>query len=225
MTFDLHIHSKYSLDSISEVRDIIATAKRRGLNGIAITDHNTIKGAVEAKMINTDKDFVVIIGAEIATEIGDIIGLFLKEEITARNFAGVIEEIHRQGGIAVLPHPYKGHKLDDSVLEKIDVIEVFNSRQSEDGNRKAMKLAERYKKPMVAGSDAHFLSEIGAGRVIINSPDIRNEILNGKVELITNYTPSYGEFFSQVIKFIKSGEYVKIFRLFPGFMMRAFRRG
>ena len=97
MIFDLHIHSKYSFDSISEPKKIIKVAKNMGLNGVAITDHNTTKGGLEAKKINRDHDFLVIVGSEISTEIGDITGLFLSEEIKSRNSMEVIEEIKKQG--------------------------------------------------------------------------------------------------------------------------------
>lgn len=225
MILDLHIHSRYSFDSLSKPKDIIRIAKKKGLNGIAITDHNTIKGGIDARRINHDPNFLVIIGSEIATEMGDIIGLFLKEEIRSRDSIEVIEEIHRQGGIAVLPHPYKGHRLNEEIIRNIDVIECFNSRTSGENNKKAMKLAERYKKPIIAGSDAHFSSEVGACKVILNSADIRNEILNGRVvELETKYTPLYMQSLSQMIKSIKLGKYNEITIRFISLIVNIIRR-
>ena len=212
MILDLHVHSKYSFDSFSKPKNILSTAKKKHLNGIAITDHNTIKGAIEAREINRDRNFLIIIGAEISTEIGDIIGLFLQEEIKSRNSIKVIEEIHRQRGITVLPHPYKnkGHQLNEEIVKRIDAIEVFNSRTTKKNNSKAKELAERYKKPIIAGSDAHFCSEIGACKVIFKSTDVKNEILQGRVALKTKYTPLYLESASQIIKSVKSGKYNKI---------------
>lgn len=207
MILDLHIHSKYSFDSFSEPNRIICAAKRKGLNGIAITDHNTIKGGIETRKINQDQNFLVIVGCEISTDIGDIIGLFLTEEIKSRNSMEVIEEIHHQGGIAVLPHPYKGHKLNDEVIKEIDVVEGFNARTSEEDNSKAIKLAEQYNKPVVAGSDAHFYCEIGASKIVLNSNEVKNEILNGKHKLETQRTPLYRESLSQMIKSIKLCKY------------------
>ncbi len=81
MMFDLHIHSKYSHDSYLSPPQIIKIAEKRGLDGIAITDHNTLKGGIETSKINNKDDFIVIVGSEIKTEYGDVIGLFLNEEI------------------------------------------------------------------------------------------------------------------------------------------------
>lgn len=210
MILDLHVHSKYSFDSLSEPASIIRTAKRKGLDGVAITDHNTIKGAVEAARINSDGDFMIVVGSEIATEAGDIIGLFLADEIKSRESSQVVEEIHRQGGVAVLAHPYKGHRLNNQIIEQVDVIEAFNSRVGKEANRKALMLAQQYKKPIIAGSDAHFCSEIGACRVVIASPDAKARILNGELELRKRETPLYLETLSQIIKSLKLGKYGRL---------------
>ena len=82
MRLDLHVHSKYSSDGYHHPKDIVRAARLKGLDGIAITDHNTIKGAIVASK-HTTPDFTVIVGAEIATERGEIMGLFLTEEISA----------------------------------------------------------------------------------------------------------------------------------------------
>lgn len=161
MKVDLHIHSKYSFDSILEPEKILKVAKKRGLDGIAITDHNTIKGGLEAKKINEDQNFFVIVGSEISTESGDIIGLFLNEEIKSRNSMEVIKEIKEQGGITVLPHPYKGHKNIEEIAKHVDMIEAYNARTSTELNEKAYNLARRLGKPTLAGSDAHLYREIG----------------------------------------------------------------
>ncbi|RLI05513.1 hypothetical protein DRO22_02635 [Candidatus Bathyarchaeota archaeon] len=214
MRLDLHIHSKYSFDSILEPKKIIKVAKKRGLDGVAITDHNTIKGSLEAKKINEDEDFLVIVGSEISTEAGDIIGLFLSEEIKSRNSIEVIEEIKEQGGIVVLPHPYRGHKLNEELIEKIDAIEVFNARSSKIENERSVKLAERYDKPVIAGSDAHFASEIGLGISTITkkgrTEDMRKLLLNCQIDVNNTLSPLYLQSFSQLIKSIKMRKYKTI---------------
>ncbi|MCW3138527.1 MAG: PHP domain-containing protein [Methanophagales archaeon] len=214
MRLDLHIHSKYSFDSILEPKKIIKVAKKRGLDGVAITDHNTIKGSLEAKKINEDEDFLVIVGSEISTEAGDIIGLFLSEEIKSRNSIEVIEEIKEQGGIVVLPHPYRGHKLNEELIEKIDAIEVFNARSSKIENERSVKLAERYDKPVIAGSDAHFSSEIGLGISTITkkgrTEDMRKLLLNCQIDVNNTLSPLYLQSFSQLIKSIKMRKYKTI---------------
>ncbi|MCD6599818.1 MAG: PHP domain-containing protein [Dehalococcoidia bacterium] len=213
MILDLHVHSKYSFDSVSSLQRIITAAQRRGLNGIAITDHNTIRGGIEARKINSAPDFLVIVGAEIATEAGDLIGLFLKEEIQERYSDGVIDEIHQQGGIVVLPHPYKGHELKDELLRKVDLIEGFNARVNEEYNEKAVKLAHEWNKPIVAGSDAHFVAEIGLARTIVNIPageNIKPALLNNQIETSCIQTLGYWVLLSQIIKVVKARQYRRV---------------
>lgn len=188
MSFDLHIHSKYSKDSINDPRWIIKIAKKRGLSGVAVTDHNTIKGSLVIKKINTDPDFEIVMGEEVKTDIGDIIGLWINEEIKSRNWEEVIDEIHSQGGIAVLAHPYRGHKLIEEVAGKIDVIEVLNARTPKKLNEKAHELAVKHHKGFSAGSDAHIPFEIGRGVVITNS-DLRKDLLVGNVKISGKGSP------------------------------------
>jgi len=185
MKFDLHIHSKYSYDSFLSPERIIKVAKRKGLHGVAITDHNTIKGGIEVLKINEDEDFQVIVGAEIRTEYGDIIGLFLEDEITANKFEEVIEEIKSQGGLSVLAHPYRQYKFPEEIIDKVDLVEVFNARSKKRDNRRALHLAANYNKPVIAGSDAHLPFEIGRGSTIVPAQvDLKNAIIDGltKVE-------------------------------------------
>jgi len=184
MKFDLHIHSKYSYDSFLSPERIIKVAKRKGLHGVAITDHNTIKGGIEALKINEDEDFQVIVGAEIRTEYGDIIGLFLEDEITTNKFEEVIEEIKSQGGLSVLAHPYRQYKFPEEIIDKVDLVEVFNARSKKRDNRRALHLAAKYNKPVIAGSDAHLPFEIGRGSTIVPAQvDFKNAIIDGLTQV------------------------------------------
>lgn len=146
---------------------------------------------------------------QILTDVGDIIGLFLSKEIKSRDYEGVIKEIKDQNGIIVLPHPYRGHKLNSKIIENVDAIEVFNSRNNENENIKALKLAKKYNKPILTGSDAHFVIEIGNATTVIKGSDIteiNNNILNASVKS-TEYSPLYLKPASQIIKAIKSKKY------------------
>jgi predicted metal-dependent phosphoesterase TrpH len=170
MKIDLHVHSKYSYDSLLSPERIIKIAKKKGLDGVAVTDHGTIKGGIEALKINKDKDFQVIVGAEIKTEYGDVIGMFLNEEIKSQIFMQVVGEIRDQGGLVVLAHPFrKGIMFPTDLLKYVDLIEGFNARSPKDLNKKARELARSYRMPITAGSDAHLGFEIGRGITIINS--------------------------------------------------------
>ena len=182
LKFDLHAHSKYSYDSFMSVEKILEMAKKKGLDGIAVTDHNTMKGGVEALKINEDKDFQVIVGAEIKTEYGDIVGLFLGEEIRARRFEEVIEEIKSQGGLSVLAHPYRQYNNPEEIVDRVDLVEAFNARSKKEDNKRAYELAKRFKKSMTGGSDAHLGFEIGRGRTIVNSK-VKGELKKGETKI------------------------------------------
>ncbi|WP_292521929.1 PHP domain-containing protein [Methanoculleus sp.] len=209
---DLHIHSKYSFDSLLSPRTILKVAKKKGLTGIAVTDHNTIRGGLEVRKINKDKDFTVIVGSEIQTEIGDIIGLCINEEIRSRVAVDVIEEIKDQGGVIVLPHPFRGHKLNQYIIEQFDAIEVLNGRSTPEENNKALELAKGYNKPFTAGSDAHFAVEIGCVHMrtdIYSSNDIRNNFFFDFEGLQGQQCPRYLVDTSQMIKSLKKMEFLQ----------------
>lgn len=168
MKFDFHIHSIFSYDSLSTPKSIVRKAKKLGLNGLAITDHNTIKGAIETSKI--DKNIEIIIGSEIKTDIGDIIGLFLNEDIKSATFDCVIDEIREQDGFIILPHPYKTFdNIPDQVLDRIDAIEIYNGRISDNLNNKARELSVNKKFLFTGGSDAHLVKDVGRVVTIFNS--------------------------------------------------------
>lgn len=182
MKFDLHVHSKYSYDSNLSPEKIIKSAKKKGLNGVAITDHNTILGGIETSKINKDKDFHVIVGEEIKTEYGDIVALFIREEIKARNFEDVLEEIKSQEGLSVLAHPFRHFKSPEKIINKLDLVEGFNARSKAEDNLKAIEIAKRYNKALCAGSDVHFSFELGMGRTIANE-EIEESLRKGDCEI------------------------------------------
>lgn len=183
MRLDLHVHSRYSKDSRMKPETILRGARKKGLDGIAVTDHNTVKGAIEAKKCRNDGDVEVIVGSEIRTEYGDIIGLFLQEEVTSRRFLEAVDEIRGQGGTVVLAHPYrKNIVFPVELLGYVDMIEGFNARSPATLNVRAQALAARYRKPMTAGSDAHLPFEIGGGQTITNGGSQRS-LLNEKTSL------------------------------------------
>ena len=183
MIVDLHVHSRYSPDSLSSPMDIIKCAKKNGLDAVAITDHGSIEGALHASKANTNKDFLIVVGEEIATERGDIIGLFLSHEIRSTQSEAVIQEIRDQDGIVVLPHPFRGRLEVEDLSRAVDAIEVFNSRERKNRNAKSLDLARRLGKPMVGGSDAHFCLEIGLCTVESETEDLRNDIIKGRIRL------------------------------------------
>ena len=194
--FDLHIHSIYSKDAILKPERIVKIAKKKGLSGIAITDHDTIKGALKTKSVAFD-NFMVIVGAEVQTDKGEIIGLFLNEEIKSRKFAEVIDEIKDQDGITVLPHPCRNRQCDPKdLLEMVDLVEGLNARTSKELNYRAQNLAKNFGLPIIAGSDAHTPFEIGRAQTIIQGgevvfDDIKDYLLKGKAAINGNELSYY----------------------------------
>jgi dephospho-CoA kinase len=171
-TVDLHMHTCFSQDCLSDPAEVIRAAQRAGLDRIAVTDHNEIEGAFAAREIAPD---LVIVGEEVRTAEGlDLIGLFLTERIEKGTpFAETANRVHAQGGVVYLPHPfdkYRGGKEEffDGHVGLIDMVEGFNARVHDARrNERAVRWAERHGLPLGAGSDAHLLSEIGRGRLAL----------------------------------------------------------
>jgi len=195
INFDFHVHSCYSADSLSSPESITKLAKKKGLNAIAITDHNTIRGGLKAKSIDTD-GLNVVIGAEINTDFGDLIGIFLNGEILSRDFGGVVDEIRDQDGLVVLPHPYRRKRFpSNELLKYVDIFEGLNARTSKELNLKAEELAISLKKPMICGSDAHFLFELGDVRNVVENmldydeEELREKIMKTDVRMYAKHRP------------------------------------
>jgi predicted metal-dependent phosphoesterase TrpH len=215
MKYDLHVHSKYSSDGILDPEKIVKTAMKRGLKGVAITDHNTIKGGIKAKKYETE-DFKVVVGSEIMTERGEIIGLFLSEEVKSRDVQGVISEIGDQKGIIVIPHPFDElrhsafHPTEEDV-KFIDCIEGFNSRcVFQKYNAKAVEFGIKHDLTITAGSDAHFLNEIGNGVIITEIEDIREAIMKNDVKVFGKRSSLVNHAGTKVLKLWRKTRIVEI---------------
>jgi predicted metal-dependent phosphoesterase TrpH len=193
--FDFHVHSHYSRDANMVPDRLIRVALKQGLRGIAITDHNTIAGGVQAQK-TCGRPFVVVVGAEIRTAACEIIGLFLTDEISSTDPLTVIDEIKSQDGITVLPHPFRStfppaprrrRGLPPDLLSKIDVIEAFNARSTVQANQHAFALAATLGKPTIAGSDAHWYREVGRAKTWVapfaSEDDLRRHLLAGRTRI------------------------------------------
>jgi predicted metal-dependent phosphoesterase TrpH len=157
-----HIHTRYSFDSLLKPSTILGRARAMKADLLIVTDHESKRGSDHVARLAAGYPPLVVPAGEYKTEKGDLIGLFLKEEITSRDSNEVLREIHDQDGLVVLPHPFKSHKLDDELLSQVDLIEVTNSRCSESQNSSAEILAGKHGKPVMGGCDAHCAGEIGA---------------------------------------------------------------
>jgi predicted metal-dependent phosphoesterase TrpH len=171
---DLHLHTSWSHDCSIDVDELLDHAEAQGLGAIAVTDHNVFGGAQEAVERARGRRLVVIPGEEVKTaDQGEVIGLFLREEIPrGMSFGETIAAIRAQGGLVYLPHPFdRMHAIPEPAtlhrhLAEIDVLEVYNARLLfEAYNEEALRFARKYNLTPGAGSDAHVLAGVGTGAV------------------------------------------------------------
>jgi predicted metal-dependent phosphoesterase TrpH len=175
---DLHMHTDHSTDCATPVDVLLQTARDRGLGAIAITDHNEVSGALEARRIAAELgDIEVIVAEEVKTaEQGEVIGLFIEEKIPKGMTMGeTIAAIREQGGLVYVPHPFdRFHSVPDyehllDIVEEIDILEVFNPRVAVTAfNEEAERFARKYRIVPGAGSDSHVAQGLGSVRVRIH---------------------------------------------------------
>jgi predicted metal-dependent phosphoesterase TrpH len=173
LKIDLHVHTHYSTDSLITLKEVITYSKKRGLDGVAITDHNTLKGALRLKT----RDMIVIPGIEISTLNGHLLGLNVNTLIPAElNIEETIRRIHEAGGIAVAPHPSVFYKSPPSrQICSYDAIEVMNASSVpfQLFTRLSKNFAVHLGLPQTGGSDSHYAPELGAAYTIVEAdPDI-----------------------------------------------------
>ena len=163
MEIDCHIHSLHSPDSRSAPGQIVTRAVALGLEAIAITDHETIKGAKAAMKVAQGR-ILIVPGMELKTEKGDLLALFVDEDVTTRSFAEKVDEIHAKGGVAIVPHPGASPRITRAELSLADGYEAFNAILSAAANNRSLEKAAGLGKSGFGFSDAHLVREIGNGR-------------------------------------------------------------
>lgn len=205
-----HLHTRHSFDSILSPAKILARAREMRVHVLIVTDHNTIQGSRSVHALSAGTPPMMIMAAEYQSEKGDIIGLFLKEEIRTRNSQEIIQQIHEQDGLVVLPHPYKAHKLDDELLAGVDLIESHNSRCSGAENARAGELARKLNRPVIGGADAHCLCELGAvlnefsADVPKDATELRKCLLHAPRHILTERVSPLCLPYSQMVKAVKT---------------------
>ncbi|MBW2984672.1 PHP domain-containing protein [Candidatus Woesearchaeota archaeon] len=188
MKYDMHVHTNYSLCSNLKPETVLKLAKKKGLDGIAVADHNEIKGALKVKKLNKDKDFEVVIGSEIKTDKGDILAYYINKQIRSKELSDVLDEIKQQNGLAVIAHPYRllPHLRFrcpiQKIKDKVDGVECLNSRASFLANNLALTVSDKLGIAKLAGSDAHFAFEIGKAFTVFDG-DLRKAIKNKKTKV------------------------------------------
>jgi len=213
---DMHVHTDYS-DSNGTVEEVIKTAKEKGLNGIAVTDHDTLEGAKVA--MNMQDDVIVIPGEEIKTKNGEVLALGIHEVIPENlPIEEAIHIVHLQEGLVFIPHPtipfFGRLKETDMRRLNIDGLEVFSaiSPFGDHYATKNMAIAKRLGLSTIAGSDAHFSETVGDAYTIIDAkdaklPSILEALRLGRTELFCQ--PSKLKFKIRMLGFVMRGFYRK----------------
>jgi len=194
LKLDLHIHSQYSEDGLGSPKEIIKILKKKGLDGMAITDHNTLKGGLNALKV-APKDFIVIPGVEISTAGGHIIALNVKKDIPrSLSIEETIDKILNQGATPIIPHLFRnmsGIKKDKLVKihKKIPAIEVFNACSILKTNLKTAKIAREFKLGGTGGSDSHQPQYTGCAYTTFETNDLKIDSIISEI----NKKKTWGE--------------------------------
>src|SRR3954454_3618909 len=207
---DLHMHTDHSPDCATPVDVLLDTAIARGLGAIAVIDHNVMSGAHEAR--DRADGIKIIVAEEVKTaDQGEVIGLFIDEHIPrGMTLEETIAEIHRQGGLVYVPHPFdRMHAVPDyehllNVVEDVDAIEVFNARVAvKSFNEEAVKFARKYRIPGGAGSDSHVPQGLGSVRIRMRDFDGAEEFLESLREADIIRKPK-SLLYVQTLKFLQT---------------------
>lgn len=216
MKIDLHCHTYYSKDALCPPRRLVRFAKRKGLDAIAITDHDTTRAWKEAEDEADKIGLKIIKGEEIKIRedgktVGEILAYFINKEIDPKGKTAkdVIEEIRSQSGLAIIAHPYhwkKPFRKLEEYKKMADGVEAFNSRsQSEEGNKKSLEFAKENSLPITAGSDSHTPFEIGMAYVeadIQTIEELKDAIKNKKIIMHGKQTCPAIQIFAGIAKLI-----------------------
>ncbi|HEX2626667.1 MAG TPA: PHP domain-containing protein [Candidatus Limnocylindrales bacterium] len=222
---DLHCHTSASFDSLASPRSVVRAAATRGLTHLAITDHDRVDGALEAAaFLATDAGrdaapgLSLIVGQEIRTTSGDMIGVFLTTAIPqGLPPVEAIAAVREQGGLIGMAHPFDRFRgslgrgeaaATEEIAASVDWIEAWNARLVfGDGNARAAALAAAAGKAGVAVSDAHTIMELGVAHTILtgdpSTPDGLRAALAGPIELVTGRGSHYARLIAPATKLIQ----------------------
>lgn len=182
MKVDLHVHSRISEDGRLSVGEILSISKTRGVRAVAITDHNSIRGALSAREESKGTGIIIIRGTEVSSSRGHIAALGIDQDVPrGLSPEETIEKIQALGGIAVAVHPYRiSTGVGGDVVRrcKFDAVEVLNGWASRRQNERALGLARQLNRGITAGSDSHRGEEIGKAYGIIDDCESEEQIID-----------------------------------------------
>jgi len=221
LKLDLHIHSQYSEDATGSPKDIIKILQKKGLQGMAITDHNTVEGGLKALKVKP-KEFIVIPGVEISTKDGHMLALNVTENIKRHlSVEETVEKIIDAGGLPVVPHLFRnmsGIKKEKlrNIQTKISAIEVFNSCSLPQTNLKTAKIAKEYGLGGTGGSDAHDPIYAGYAYTTVDTTDMNIDSILSEI----NKKKTWGEGITMPLEYRQD----RMMKSIKQFFQRGFRR-
>jgi predicted metal-dependent phosphoesterase TrpH len=221
LKLDLHIHSQYSEDATGSPKDIIKILQKKGLQGMAIADHNTVEGGLKALKVKP-KEFIVIPGVEISTKDGHMLALNVTENIKRHlSVEETVEKIIDAGGLPVVPHLFRnmsGIKKEKlrNIQTKISAIEVFNSCSLPQTNLKTAKIAKEYGLGGTGGSDAHDPIYAGYAYTTVDTTDINIDSILSEI----NKKKTWGEGITMPLEYRQD----RMMKSIKQFFQRGFRR-
>ena len=205
LSVEFHCHTDASKDSLTKPRELVETCRRKGIDRVIVTDHNSVAGARAAHALDPE---LVIVGEEIMTTKGEILATFVTEEIPAKlSPQETIQRLRAQGAFISVSHPFDqfrsgGWREPDllEILPLVDAIEVYNSRcMFPSFNRKARQFAEMHNNAGTVGSDAHVAFELGRSLLLLDPfegpEEMRKVIRNGVPR--TRWSPPWFHFTSR----------------------------
>ena len=225
---EFHVHTRYSKDSILSFWLLILVSKLKKIDTLVITDHNEIKGALKYKEKNKKNNIEIIVGEEIFTSKGEIIGINLNKKIEPDlSPEDTIKEIRKQGGIVYIPHPYDEKRYKTVLVEEeifknkneIDFIEVHNGRNIKDYfDLKQNEIADKYNLCKIIGSDAHTFFELGRNYILTENKLTSNNIIDNykNVKFVQKNCINFAHKWTKVARLIKlvgKGDFNAIYRI------------
>ena len=184
---DLHVHSKYSEDAAGSIKEIMRSLQSKGLQGCAITDHNTVKGGIAAQKCTKD-DFLIIPGVEVSTRDGHLLALNLTTDIQrGLPVDETVDRIIEAGGMPIVPHVFRnmsGIKLQklNRIRPSISAIEIFNACSQPNTNMKTAELAQSLNLGRTGGSDAHIPEYVGYGYTVVETSELTVDAVLSAIE-------------------------------------------
>ena len=211
MRVELHLHTCYSLDSLLSIETMIDRARELGIDRLAVTDHNEIEGALAAQKLAPE---LIIVGEEIQTTVGELLGYFMTEKIPeGLEPEEVLRRLKDQGAVISVAHPFdrrggiawEWEQLAD-LSPMLDAVEVFNARcLSQEFNQRAQAFADEFGLSGTVGSDAHSAVELGTAILSMtafqSADDFREALKSGTA--VVKPSPPYVRLYSRHAKMTK----------------------